>query len=152
MTLPKDKPKFKTGRPRLDIDWEMVDKLLMADCPGTDVAAYFGISHHTLYDNVAKKFGMPFTNYREQKKAKGDDLLRAKQFETAMKGNVVMQIWLGKQRLGQREPSPILTTQEVDKSKWEEFSKFMASMLPPTRIQPITTHTVPCTSTVTNAA
>ena len=33
--------------------------------------------------------------------------MRAKQFETALGGNVSMQIWLGKQHLGQRDKTEL---------------------------------------------
>lgn len=39
----------------------------------------------------------------ERGRAKGRRSLQAKQFEVAMKGNVSMLIWLGKQLLGQKD-------------------------------------------------
>jgi hypothetical protein len=47
---------------------------------------------------------MLFTDYSQEKKKKGDKILRKKQFDTAIESNnVTMQIWLGKQRLHQKE-------------------------------------------------
>ena len=50
---------------------------------------------------------MEFSSFSEQKKSEGVELLRAKQFEMVMNGNVTMAIWLGKQYLGQRDKSEI---------------------------------------------
>lgn len=39
----------------------------------------------------------------KQKKGKGEGLFKVKKITEAMKGNSSMLIWLGKQRLGQKE-------------------------------------------------
>ena len=48
---------------------------------------------------------MSFTHYSQKMRAKGDSVLRHKQFDKAVKGDGdnTMLIWLGKTRLGQRE-------------------------------------------------
>lgn len=91
------------SRPEIPIDWKKVDDLLIAGCLGTEIAAHFNIHPDTFYRRVEEKFGMGYTAYSNEKRFKGDSILRAKQFETAIKGNVTMQIWLGKQRLDQKE-------------------------------------------------
>ena len=49
-----------------------------------------------------------FVAFSQQNKAKGDSLLKAKQFESAIKDkNIPMQIWLGKQRLGQKDKTDL---------------------------------------------
>lgn len=61
----------------------------------------------TFYDKVTEVHKISFTEYATQKKAKGNYLLREAQFDLAVKGkDRSMLIWLGKQRLGQREPEP----------------------------------------------
>ena len=51
---------------------------------------------------------MNFSLYSLKFKQKGDSILKAKQFESAITDkNITMQIWLGKQRLGQREKQEI---------------------------------------------
>ena len=52
---------------------------------------------------------MGFEDYSRQKKSEGRELLRAKQFENAMNGDKTMQIWLGKQYLGQKDKNDITT-------------------------------------------
>ena len=99
------------GRPKIGIDWEFVDELLMAGCHGTEVAAAIGIHHETLYDRVVLEKGVGFSEYSRIKSADGDRLLRKVQFDTAtVDKNVTMQIWLGKQRLGQKENHDVVST------------------------------------------
>lgn len=88
---------------RLTIDWDEVDKLLIRGCSGVECSAYLGINHHTLYNRCEKEHGIPWHEYRKAKKAKGDSLLRAKQYEIAMAGDRGMLIWLGKNRLDQSD-------------------------------------------------
>ena len=95
--------KRKRGRPKYVIDWSLVDELLEADCEGTEVAAYLGIAADTLYDRCVKENGVIFSAYLREKKAKGNTTLKQKQYETAMDGDKTMLIWLGKNRLNQRD-------------------------------------------------
>lgn len=94
------------GRPEAEIDWNSVDRLLEAGCFTTEIAARFGISVDTLYRRCATDHNVKYTEYSRQKKANGESLLRAAQFKNAMKGNTTMQVWLGKQRLKQRDNFP----------------------------------------------
>jgi IS30 family transposase len=91
------------ARPRADIDWKKVDKYLQAHCDGAGIAGLLGIDPETLYRACQRDHKIGFSEYAAQKKGEGKELLRAKQFETAMSGNVSMQIWLGKQYLNQRD-------------------------------------------------
>lgn len=92
------------SRPEISIDWQRVDELLEAGCPGTEIAAHIGMHRETFYDRVVKKFNVSFSDYSAQKKAKGDSLLREAQFKKAVKKlDNGMLVWLGKQRLNQRE-------------------------------------------------
>lgn len=98
------------GRHRIIVDWEKVDKYLQAQCDGVSVASILGISADTLYLRCVEEKEMTFTAYSAKKKAEGVQLLKAKQFQTAMSGNVTMQIWLGKQYAGQREKAEVMNT------------------------------------------
>lgn len=98
----------KTTRPLSQIDWKVANELLEAGCYGTEVASFFGIHEDTFYKHVVRQYGMGFTAYMQLKRAKGDSILRATQFEVAVKGkDKAMLIWLGKQRLNQREPEAL---------------------------------------------
>jgi hypothetical protein len=95
------------GRPKAEIDWSKVDKYLQAQCNGTGIAGLLGIHPNTLYQACEHKFNCNFSEYSEAKKGEGKELLRAKQFQSAMDGDRVMQIWLGKQYLEQKDKSDI---------------------------------------------
>ena len=100
--------KKKAGRAEITIDWKQVENLLMAGCSGAEIAASLGMHPETLYDRVVKEFKISFTDYSYKYKQKGDSLLKAKQFESAIKDkNIPMQIWLGKQRLGQKDKTDL---------------------------------------------
>lgn len=95
------------GRPKARIDWGFVGNMLEADCTATGIAAMIGISVDTLYVRCKTDNKIDFSAFSQQKRAKGDDLLRAKQFKVAMEGNPTMLIWLGKNRLGQADKTEI---------------------------------------------
>ncbi len=95
---------MSAGRPKANIDWDIVDELLEADCEGTEIAAYIGIHPDTLYLRCQNEKKMGFSEYLRLKKAKGNSLIKVKQFEMAVKDkDKAMLIWLGKQRLGQKD-------------------------------------------------
>ena len=50
-----------------------------------------------------------FCEYKAEKRAKGDTLLRVKQYDAAMNGSIPMQIWLGKNRLGQTDKREVIS-------------------------------------------
>ena len=95
------------ARPKTDIDWKTVNKLLEADCEGTEIAAYLGIVPDTFYKRCKEDNNIGFSDYLREKKARGNSLLKVKQFDAAMSGDKTMMIWLGKQRLGQKEKQDI---------------------------------------------
>jgi hypothetical protein len=118
------------GRPKANIDWDKVGKLLQAGCDATGIAGLIGCDRDTLYIRCQRDLKKDFSAFRQEKVAEGDELLRSKQFATAMAGNVTMQIWLGKQRLGQKDkhehsgpddgPIQIATFQIATRPKTEE--------------------------------
>ena len=91
------------SRPEKPIDWSLVDKLLQAHTPGTEIAASFDMHPDTFYDRVKKEFGTGFTAFCSQKKKKGKNNLRLAQLKNALEGNTSMQVWLGKNWLAQRD-------------------------------------------------
>jgi hypothetical protein len=58
-----------------------------------------------LYERCKVDQKMDFVAFKAQKQAHGDGLIKAKQFEAAMKGDKTMLVWLGKQRLNQSDKS-----------------------------------------------
>ncbi len=105
MARRKAKLNLPALRPSIPIDWDLVDKLLMAHCSGTEIAAHIGCHADTLYERLKLEKGTSFTDYALAKRAKGNSLLRTKQLQKALagKGDNTMLIWLGKQYIGQTE-------------------------------------------------
>jgi hypothetical protein len=92
------------ARPETPIDWHRVDELLEAGSPGTEIAGYFGVHPNTFYRRIEDKYSVSFSEYSAQKKSRGDALIREAQLKKAIKKlDNTMLIWLGKQRLGQKE-------------------------------------------------
>ena len=91
------------GRPAALIDWKAVDRLLQAGCTATQIASRFGITPDTLYNRCKTDNKQDFSAYSRQKREHGETLLHEHQFKKAMEGNLSRLIWLGKQRLGQKE-------------------------------------------------
>ena len=91
------------GRPKAKIDWKRVDHLLTCQCDGVGIAGILGVHPNVLYEACKEVNKLSFSEYSAQKKSKGKELLRAKQFEMAMNGDKSMCIWLGKQYLDQKD-------------------------------------------------
>jgi hypothetical protein len=88
----------RRGRPRKILDESRIVELAGKGHTLRDIAAFFGVSEDTLGRNYAEpiKRGRVLLN----------GTLRAKQIETAMRGNTRMLIFLGKVLLGQSETGP----------------------------------------------
>ena len=91
------------GRPEKPIDWKKVDELLEAGCHGTEICPHFDLSPERFYERVKQKYDVSFTIYSQEKKQKGDSCLREVQFKKALKGDNMMLVWLGKNRLNQKD-------------------------------------------------
>lgn len=121
MPRPKKKgPPSGTTRPLKPIDWEMVDDLLISGCLGTEIAPFFDMHPETFYDRVLIEKGVGFTEYSSKKKAHGEAILRDVQFKKAIglsdKGDNTLLIWLGKNRLNQRETAVVEVAPETVKA------------------------------------
>jgi ParB-like chromosome segregation protein Spo0J len=88
--------KKKIGRPRVEIDLELVEKLAHIQCTIREIAAILDIPPSTLAGRE------DFRTAYEKGMENGKASLRRIQFRLAEK-NAAMAIWLGKQYLGQRD-------------------------------------------------
>ncbi len=91
------------GRPEKPIDWNKVDQMLMGGSCAKEIASHFDIHPTNFCLRLENKYNMNFTTYSSEKRAKGDSLIRNRQFEKALKGDNTLLIWLGKNRLNQRD-------------------------------------------------
>lgn len=94
-TTVTEKP--KRGRPKKVVDLEMVERLAHIQCTHAEIASALNVSVDTLARNPH------FAEVYKRGAEGGRKSLRRMQFECANRGNVAMQIWLGKQYLGQSD-------------------------------------------------
>jgi hypothetical protein len=116
--------KRKRGRPKKFIDLELVKKLAHIQCTYNEIASTLGVSVDTLMRH--KDFA---ATYKEGAEG-GRKSLRRMQFESANRGNVVMQIWLGKQYLNQSDHGTIALQklQALPDMSPQQLGRIMAAM------------------------
>ncbi len=106
MKEPKKK-KSNAGRKKFIIDWDKVDNSLRAGSNGVQVAAMLGVHPETLYDRCQEDKKTNFSEYLQQKRQEGNDVLFGLQYKLAKEGDRGMLIWLGKNRLDQSDKKEI---------------------------------------------
>ena len=95
------------GRPKkYDIDKEQVEKLAALGCTNSEIASFFGCEDSL----ISKSYSRNVTKGKERGKTR----LRQMQWRSAEKGSVSMQIWLGKQVLGQADKQEITEVKPID--------------------------------------
>jgi hypothetical protein len=109
--------KKRQGTP---IDWEQLEVWLYNGATGVLCAEAIGIHEKTLYRRCEEDLGMTFAELRSKNRARGDLRLLTTQQDLAFDKNCMMLIWLGKNRLQQRD-----TPQEIEVSK-ETINSFKA--------------------------
>jgi hypothetical protein len=103
------------GRPTSVIDWDEVKESLLKGCTGQDIAAEQGVYYGTLTEACRREQKVQWTEFCSMYRHRGDALLRKKQFDSAMTGDRTLLVWLGKQRLDQRDTPPQVITEEQKK-------------------------------------
>jgi IS30 family transposase len=91
----------KVGRPKANVDPDLVEKLASIGCSIKEIAAACNCHPDTIRDN----FSTEITKGQENGKTR----LRKKQIEVALAGNVSMLIFLGKNMLGQSDKVETIT-------------------------------------------
>lgn len=89
------------------IDWDLVADKIRKGCNGVQTAAFIGVHYDTLARRCKEDLGTDFTAFMQEKKAIGDTQIAETQFDLAInEKNFAMLIWLGKNRLGQKDKQP----------------------------------------------
>ena len=83
------------GRPRIELNEEMVEKLAAIGCTVQEIADIMGVGDST----IKRNYDLPIKTGR----AVLHMSLKRKQVELAKAGNTTMLIWLGKQYLSQSD-------------------------------------------------
>ena len=89
-----------------NIDTTKIEQLASFGCTNKEMASFFGCSESLL----KKSYSIFLTKGRD----KGKIRLRQMQWKSAENGNVTMQIWLGKQILGQAEQPMVMEDELVE--------------------------------------
>lgn len=94
------------ARPKLNIDPKTVLQLAELGCKTKEIANFIGCDEDTITGRFSAELLKGRTNVKMS--------LRRWQLDAAKKGNVVMQIWLGKQMLGQSDAPSDSEENELD--------------------------------------
>jgi hypothetical protein len=113
------------GRPKKELDVDILRELANIQCTDTEIAAVMRCDVATLKN---------FSEIIKEGRDEGKTSLRRAQFKKALEGNPAMLIWLGKFYLGQKEEinftssepdvRALLEKWEVTAKKKSDFSKF----------------------------
>ena len=104
----------EVGRPRIEVDENIVANLASIGCTQEEIASVVGVGRSTIQRN--------FGQIIEDNKNKGKASLRKKMWELALKGNPNMLVWLSKNVLNMRdkietqnivEPLPLIIEADV---------------------------------------
>lgn len=94
---------MSVGRPRKEISREIVEEMCHIQCTAVEISGVLGCSPD-LIDLRCKEWGYAnFSEFYKEYSAGGKKSLRRAQFDSALKGNAALLIWLGKQYLGQKD-------------------------------------------------
>lgn len=112
-----------------EIDWEKVDYMFVCGANITQTAAAIGVCKDTLYRRCKEDRNQTLQSIYEEKREKGNNLIHIAQYEKAIKEkNPTMLIWLGKQRLQQKEQLDQSIAKDIEK-KFDEKMDQVLSLL-----------------------
>lgn len=93
-------PKRTRGRPEVLIDLKKLEWLASIGATNREIAAQFGVCEKTI---EVRRRKAEFREVMDRGEFLGNISLRRKQHAMALAGDRTMLIWLGKQRLGQKD-------------------------------------------------
>ena len=97
----------KSGRPLIEIDWDLVESHCQIMCTLEEISAVLKVSEDTIERACLREKEMHFADYFKKHSASGRASLRRAQFQAALSGDRTMQVWLGKNLLGQKDRKDI---------------------------------------------
>ena len=96
------------GAPRKVIDLDVARRAASLGCTSDEIATLLGIGRATFYNHL--KEDTELKDALDEGRDQGRITLRRLQWQQAQIGKVTMQIWLGKQLLGQRDKHEVEQT------------------------------------------
>lgn len=113
----------KGGRPKKRFNKKEFEKLCKMLCTKNEICSFFECDEKTLTRWCKEKYEMGFSDAYKILSVHGKISIRRLQFSSAKKGNVAMQIFLGKQLLNQKDNPELVKIQKdklaLDKKKFE---------------------------------
>ncbi len=104
----------KRGRPRLIIDKRLFENLCAIQCTLEEICSVLDCDNKTVETWCKYEYGKNFSEIFSKKRKRGLVSLRRAQFQKAIdEKNTTMQIWLGKQWLGQTEKEHVKVDSKV---------------------------------------
>lgn len=87
-----------------EINWNLVELYVKSGCSQVKIAKSLFIDEDTLRARVKEKYGMDYSAFSAALVSEGHMIIEAQQFQKAAKGYWPALLWLGKVKLGQKEP------------------------------------------------
>mgnify|MGYP001336775494 CR=1 FL=1 len=106
----------KVGRPMIeltDADFDKITEMAKICCTQDEICSIFGFSEDTLDRRLKDRGFANFADFYKKYAGIGKQSLRRIQWQSAQEGSVPMQIWLGKQWLGQADKAQTISTHTV---------------------------------------
>ncbi len=108
------------GRPYKEINWDLVELYIKSGCSQVKICKSLYIDEETLRYKVREKYGLEYSAFSAALRDEGELLIQAQQFKKAMQGYWPALLWLGKVKLGQKEPETIqflaVNQEQIDQS------------------------------------
>ena len=117
-----DKKTKKLGVPKRELtpeDLKAIKQLAISQASQNEICGYLHINRQVLQREFLASTGETLETFLDAHRNKGRGMIRIKQFDSAMSGNVGMLVWLGKQYLEQSDKmdnnqANIVTTQPIN--------------------------------------
>ena len=91
------------GRPRVEVNWDLVKALCEIQCTLEEIIAVTGVTESTIERACKREHKRTFADFSREKRRGGLISLRRAQWARMRAGSDTMLIWLGKQHLGQKD-------------------------------------------------
>lgn len=91
------------GRPRIEIDHSLFERMCKYGCSMRGIAYMMGVSEDTIQRFCKREYKKTFGELSADLREAGKNMLRMAQFDMALNGNTAMAIFLGKNLLDQSD-------------------------------------------------
>ena len=97
-------------KPLSDAEFKQLVGMIQIQCTRDEICGVFGMGEKTLNRRLKERGEKNFDALYKKHQSEGNSSMRRMQWKSAQSGSVPMQIWLGKQVLGQRDKADVDNT------------------------------------------